>query len=67
MRQVLAVLALLVATSAAEAAPSTVCTMDYRPVCGLKDGRWQTFSNACMAGVAKARWVRNRECRGRRR
>lgn len=55
------------AVSAEAAGGPIMCTMDYRPVCGLKDGRWQTFSNGCMAGAAKARRVRPGECRGRRR
>lgn len=38
------------AVSAEAAGGPIMCTMDYRPVCGLKDGRWQTFSNGCMAG-----------------
>ena len=64
----LAILSLLLAMTAARAAGGQlVCTMDYRPVCGLKDGRLQTFSNACIAGAAKARRIRPGECRGRRR
>lgn len=43
-----------------------MCTMEYRPVCGLKGGRWLTFSNACMAGAAKAKRVRPGACRIRR-
>jgi hypothetical protein len=31
----------------------TVCTMDYKPVCGLdKDGKQRTFSNECLAKAA---------------
>lgn len=28
------------------------CTMEYAPVCGMKDGEYQTFGNDCMAEAA---------------
>lgn len=41
---------------AAEASPrlklaqsGTICPTDYKPVCGTKDGKKQTFSNRCVA------------------
>lgn len=53
------------ASTAGAADWSMLCTMDYRPVCGLKNGRWQTYSNRCVAETVKARRVRPGECRGR--
>lgn len=57
---------LLLATSSVTAAPGqVVCTMEYRPVCGLKDGRRRTFANPCMARAAGARRIRPGACRAR--
>ena len=40
-----------------------MCTMDYRPVCGERDGRLETFSNSCQAGQRGYRIVSAGECR----
>ena len=42
-------------TGTAQAARPTYCPLIYAPVCGWKDGRRQTYPNACTARVAKAR------------
>jgi hypothetical protein len=36
--------------------------MDYRPVCGLKDGKSETYGNACGLGAAKAQRLHDGEC-----
>jgi hypothetical protein len=41
-----------------------MCTMDYRPVCGERGGRLETFGNACQAGARGFRIVSPGECRG---
>lgn len=41
-----------------------MCTMDYRPVCGERGGRFETFGNSCQAGARGFRVVNSGECRG---
>lgn len=41
-----------------------MCTMDYRPVCGERGGRFETFGNSCQAGARGFRVVSSGECRG---
>lgn len=41
-----------------------ICTMDYRPVCGERGGRFETFGNSCQAGARGFRVVSSGECRG---
>ncbi|AYD01665.1 Kazal-type serine protease inhibitor domain-containing protein [Neorhizobium sp. NCHU2750] len=41
-----------------------MCTMDYRPVCGERGGRFETFGNACQADARGFRIVSSGECRG---
>lgn len=43
--------------------PQQMCTMEYRPVCGERGGRQETFGNACQAGQRGFRVVRPGECR----
>ena len=43
----------------AQAAEQVACTMDWRPVCGV-DGN--TYSNACVAGVAGVEVATEGEC-----
>ena len=38
------------------------CTMQYDPVCGVKDGTHQTFGNACVAGSEGAIVQHRGEC-----
>ena len=67
-RVLFATLSLLAATSAAEATRAPLmCTMEYRPVCGWKAGRWQTYPNRCHAIAARAGRVTPGECRAGRR
>ncbi len=40
-----------------------MCTMDYRPVCGERGGRFETFGNSCQAGQRGFRVVGQGECR----
>jgi hypothetical protein len=40
------------------------CTQEYAPVCGMRKGDRQTFSNACHAAVAGYRVIHEGECRG---
>ncbi len=42
-----------------------MCTMDYRPVCGIKDGKTETYGNACGLGAAKAQYLHEWECNAR--
>lgn len=39
------------------------CTTEYRPVCGVRDGRRRTYSNACVARREGARIVARGRCR----
>jgi len=39
------------------------CPAIYRPVCGIRNGRRQTYSNACVARRAGARIVAQGQCR----
>lgn len=41
-----------------------MCTMEYRPVCGERGGRFETFSNGCQADARGYRIVSPGECRG---
>ncbi len=41
------------------------CTREYRPVCGVRDGERNTYSNACEARRARARIVHQGQCRNR--
>jgi len=41
-----------------------MCTMEYRPVCGERGGRFETFSNGCQADARGYRVVSPGECRG---
>lgn len=41
-----------------------MCTMDYRPVCAERGGRFETFSNGCQADARGYRVVSPGECRG---
>ncbi|MFB9948076.1 Kazal-type serine protease inhibitor domain-containing protein [Rhizobium puerariae] len=43
--------------------PGGVCTREYRPVCGQRGSRTQTFPNACEAGNAGFSVVASGECR----
>lgn len=40
------------------------CTLDYRPVCALKDGVRKTYGNACAAEAVDAEIVSEGECPG---
>ena len=40
----------------------TVCTMDYRPVCGQRGNGRKTFGNACSADAAGYRIIGPGEC-----
>lgn len=39
------------------------CTMEYMPVCGVRNGNYRTFSNSCMARAKDYRIVGRGECR----
>ena len=41
----------------------TVCTQQYAPVCGIRNGMTRTYSNACTAEAAGARVISNGPCR----
>jgi hypothetical protein len=41
----------------------TVCTQQYAPVCGVRNGMTRTYSNACTAEAAGARVIANGPCR----
>lgn len=40
----------------------TVCTMEYTPVCGKKEGVYKTYSNKCMLNAEKATYLSQGEC-----
>ncbi|MDD3646409.1 MAG: Kazal-type serine protease inhibitor family protein [Candidatus Gracilibacteria bacterium] len=40
----------------------TVCTMEYAPMCGEKDGAKKTYSNKCMLNAAGAKYLYSGEC-----
>lgn len=39
------------------------CSMQYQPVCARRGGDRQTFANACLAGRAGYRIIRDGQCR----
>lgn len=39
-----------------------ICTAEYRPVCGMKNGRWKNYSNRCRAEVDGASAIRPGKC-----
>ncbi len=39
-----------------------MCTMQYQPVCGTKDGVYKTYGNSCVLGVEKATYQHDGEC-----
>lgn len=41
-----------------------MCTMEYRPVCGERGGRFETFGNSCQARARGFRVASPGECRG---
>jgi hypothetical protein len=41
-----------------------MCTMDYRPVCGERNGRFETMGNSCQARARGFRIVGSGECQG---
>lgn len=41
-----------------------VCTMEYAPVCGKKDGKYKMYSNNCMREAADAYKVEEKYCTG---
>jgi hypothetical protein len=43
----------------------TACTLEYRPVCGLRHGRTKTYPNACVAKSEGARVISKDACRHR--
>jgi hypothetical protein len=59
---------LLIAATAAEAAPEQMCPMIYRPVCAMtREGHHKTFSNDCVARQAGAIVRHEGACRRRQR
>jgi Kazal-type serine protease inhibitor domain len=42
--------------------PKTMCTEQWQPVCGTKDGARKTFSNRCFAGVDHATDISDGPC-----
>ena len=44
-------------------ARAAVCTEIWKPVCGKVGGYQHTYTNACWAKMAKARWVHKGECK----
>lgn len=46
-----------------EPRPPQMCTMEYRPVCGERGGRLETFGNACQARERGYRIISSGECR----
>ena len=43
--------------------PPTVCTEQYAPVCGEKNGVTKTYSNACFATADGAKVIAQGPCR----
>ncbi len=41
---------------------SCTCTYEYRPVCGIKDSVYKTYSNPCAAGCDGLTEVAEGEC-----
>lgn len=41
---------------------TVMCTLQYQPVCGMKDGAYRTFGNSCALGAEKATFVHEGEC-----
>lgn len=39
-----------------------ICTQEYVPVCGFKNGRWTDYSNGCNARCNNAEPILNRPC-----
>jgi hypothetical protein len=40
-----------------------ICTLDYNPVCAVRNGSARTYSNACVARASGARIVAMGPCR----
>jgi hypothetical protein len=57
------VVALLLAGGSVQAAEPTMCTMQYDPVCAVKDGVESTYGDSCTAGAANAQVLYKGECR----
>lgn len=45
-----------------KAQSTTMCTMQYQPVCGTENGVYKTYGNACMLGVEGAVYQHEGEC-----
>lgn len=46
----------------AQAQEPTVCTMQYEPVCGTKDGVYSTYGNGCALGMEGGTYQHEGEC-----
>lgn len=56
-------IAILFTGGVALAAEPTMCTMQYDPVCAVKDGERRTYGNSCTAGADGATVLYRGECR----
>lgn len=56
------VLTVLVVPALANAQGPTMCTMQYDPVCGTKNGVHKTYGNGCVLGAEGATYQHEGEC-----
>jgi hypothetical protein len=58
-------LAGMLAAAGAQARPTAMCPMIYKPVCAAKHGHHKTYANSCIARAADADILHDGKCHSR--